>query len=83
MIASQRLSAITHLKQVMGHCWPRYVPAARDQEMCGYLEWDLNIHDVELEGLTEKVQLKFELGVVNQQLPIPSKSSIAPSVRNH
>jgi len=47
-----------------------------EREMCGYLEWHLNIDYQELEQFTEKTQLEFGSGVVNPSLPVTS--SIAP-----
>jgi len=63
-----------------------------EREMCGYLEWHLNIDYQELEQFTEKTQLEFGSGVVSG--PLPMTSSIArvqpktaapesPSVENH
>lgn len=48
-----------------------------EREMCGYLEWHLNIDYVELEQLTDKTQLEFGTGVPVPQLPV--MSSIAPA----
>jgi hypothetical protein len=48
-----------------------------EREMCGYLEWHLNIDYQELEQFTEKTQLEFGSGVVNPLLPVTS--SIAPA----
>ena len=47
-----------------------------EREMCGYLEWHLNIDYQELEQFTDKTQLEFGSGVVNPSLPVTS--SIAP-----
>jgi hypothetical protein len=48
-----------------------------EREMCGYLEWHLNIDFQELEQFTDKTQLEFGSGVVNP--PLPVTSSIAPA----
>jgi hypothetical protein len=48
-----------------------------EREMCGYLEWHLNIDYQELEQFTERTQLEFGSGVVNPSLPVTS--SIAPA----
>lgn len=45
-----------------------------EREMCGYLEWHLNIDYLELDEFTKKVQSEFGTGV---QLPV--SSSIAPA----
>jgi len=47
-----------------------------EREMCGYLEWQLNIDYLELEDFTAKTQLEFGSGVPNQ---LPVSSSIAPA----
>ena len=48
-----------------------------EREMCGYLEWHLNIDYQELEQFTEKTQMEFGSEVVNPSLPVTS--SIAPA----
>lgn len=45
-----------------------------EREMCGYLEWHLNIDYLELDKFTKKVQSEFGTGV---QLPV--SSSTAPA----
>lgn len=51
-----------------------------EREMCGYLEWQLNIDYVELASFTEKTEMEFGAGVPNPHLPV--SSSIAPSPAN-
>lgn len=51
-----------------------------EREMCGYLEWVLNVQHLELEQFTEKVQLEFGSGVAPKTAskPIPAH---APSFK--
>lgn len=49
-----------------------------EREMCGYLEWQLNVDYLELESFTEKVQSEFGSGTLNTILPVTS--SIAPAL---
>lgn len=49
-----------------------------EREMCGYLEWQLNIDHLELESFTEKTQAEFGSGTVPPILPVTS--SVAPSL---
>jgi len=48
-----------------------------EREMCGYLEWHLNMDYHELEQFTEKTQVEFGSGIVNPSLPLTS--SVVPA----
>jgi hypothetical protein len=46
-----------------------------EHEMCGYLEWHLNIDYVELEQFTEQTQLEFGSSIVATRPIVDSDSS--------
>lgn len=50
-----------------------------EREMCGYLEWQLNVDYLELESFTEKTQSEFGSGTVPTTV-LPVTSSVAPAL---